>query len=280
MAFKSEIVKLKTLELLENVGDMSLKRRARKIIEELDLKDGDEVLDLGCGDGYYLYFLSNLPLKLKLIGFDHDPIVLANARKNLSSKKIKLIRGDIFKLPFKDNSVQKIIMTEVLEHVEDDKRALQEIFRVLKPKGVLVITVPSLDYPFLWDPINWVLQRMFDTHISGTGFWAGIWARHARLYQTKEMVSLMKKQKFNIEKIEEITSRAIPFNHHLINLVARFLYDLKPPSEMSDPISKFKNVKKPLLIRTAFFMINMFDKLNDYFPGKHGLNIFVVARKT
>lgn len=258
---------------------MSLKRRASKIFEGLDLKAGDKVLDAGCGDGFYLYILNSLPMKFKLIGFDNDEIVLKNARKNLTSKKIKLIKGDIIKMPFRKKYFIKVIMTEVLEHIEDDKKALSEVYRSLKPKGVLVLTVPSYKFPFFWDPINWMLQNLFGTHISGTSFFAGIWARHIRLYKRSNLEALIRSVGFKIEEVEELTTRSLPFNHYLVNIIARLLYDFNLPTKIREPISKFKNVKKPLLIKLAFFLVNNFDRLNDIFPGKNGLNIYIKARK-
>lgn len=271
---------MKLDKLLSNVGDMSLKRRAKKIIKGLDLKKGDKIIDVGCGDGFYLYILSHLPIKTNLLGYDYDKIVLANAKKNLGPKKIRLVNGSATKIPFKNDSFDKAIMTEVLEHIDDDKKALFEVNRILKPGGTLLLTVPNFNFPFLWDPINWILQNIFGTHISGTGFFAGIWARHLRLYKKASLIKKIQKAGFKIEEEAELTTRCLPFNHHLVNLVARFLYDLKPSATISDPISKFKNVEKPYIIRLAFFLVNTFDKLNDLFPGKEGLNIYVKARKT
>lgn len=266
-------------EVLKNVGDMSLKRRARKIIEGLDLKNKEKILDLGCGDGFYIHMLTQLPVKLDITGFDYDQVVLKNARKNLGTKKVKLVSGTAEKMPFKNNTFDKIIMTEVLEHVEDDKKALKEVHRILKKNGILTFTVPSYNFPFLWDPINWGLQKVFNKHIGGIGFFAGIWAYHLRLYKKKNLINLFKQADFKIEKVEELTTRALPFNHYLVNIVARFLYDIKPAAKYSDPISKFKNVNKPTLIKVAFFLVNLCDKLNDIFPGKNGLNIYIKAKK-
>lgn len=266
-------------ELLTNVGDMSLKRRAYKIIEGLELKRGDQIVDLGCGDGFFLYIFSNLPLNLKLLGFDNDKRVLENARKNLSSKKIKLITGSITKMPFKNNCFKKIIMTEVLEHIAEDKKALSEVYRVLKPGGIFILTVPNYNFPFLWDPINWLLQNLLDLHIGGTGFFAGIWARHIRLYRKEKIEKLINNVGFKIESVQDLTTRCLPFNHYLVNLVARLLYDIKPSFRIIESLSKFKNVKKPLLINLAFSYVNNFDKLNNIFPGKNGLNIYVKVRK-
>lgn len=270
---------MKLDKLLENVGDMSLKRRAHKIILNLELKENDSIVDLGCGDGFYLYLLSNLPMSLKLTGFDHDKIVLNNAKKNLVNKKVKLILGDVQKLPFRDNTLKKVILTEVLEHIADDKKALAEIFRIMKPNGVLLITVPNFRFPFLWDPLNWVLQNIFGTHISGTNFFAGIWAKHLRLYKKDDLEKLIKSVGFKIEESDELTTRCLPFNHYLVNIVARLLQDIKPNANIIDSLNKFKNIRKPFLFRIAFSFVNTFDKLNDIFPGKNGLNIYIKVRK-
>lgn len=272
-------IDIKLAKLLQNVGDMSLKRRAQSIIDGLEIQDGDNVIDIGCGDGYYLYLLLNLPVKLSLTGYDNDKIVLENAKKNLRSKKIRLVLGTAENIQLRDESFEKIIMTEVLEHIEQDKKALKEIYRLLKPNGMLLLTVPSYNFPFLWDPINWILQNLLGTHIGGSGFLAGIWARHLRLYRKDALEKIVKNAGFKIEKIEELTTRCLPFNHYLVNAVARFLYDIKPSSKLSGPISKFKNVEKPWLIRLMFFLVNTFDKLNDIVPGKNGLNIYIKAIK-
>lgn len=267
-------------KLLGNVGDMSLKRRASKILEGLDLKVEDKVLDVGCGDGFFLYLISALPIKLTLVGFDNDKRILTIARKNLANRRLRLVYGYAAAMPFVENSFNQAIMTEVLEHVKNERKALAEVYRILKPNGILVLTVPSYNFPFLWDPLNWTLQNIFGTHISGTNFFAGIWARHLRLYKRENLQELINNAGFKIEGMEELTTRCLPFNHYLVNVVARLLYDVKPTSATLDSLSKFKNVKKQLLIRLAFFLVNTFDKLNDIFPGKKGLNIYVKARKS
>lgn len=266
--------------LLGNVGDMSLKRRASKILEGLDLKAGDKVLDVGCGDGFFLYLISALPIKLTLVGFDNDKRILTIARKNLANRRFRLVYGDAAAMPFAENSFNHAIMTEVLEHVKNEKKALSEVYSILKPNGKLVLTVPSYNFPFLWDPLNWILQNIFGIHISGTNIFAGIWARHLRLYNRENLQELINNAGFKIEEVEELTTRCLPFNHYLVNVVARLLYDVKSNSNTLNSLSKFKNVKKPLLIRLAFFLVNTFDKLNDIFPGKKGLNIYVKARKS
>lgn len=264
-------------KLLENVGDMSLKRRARRIIEELNPKPDEKIIDLGCGTGYYLFLLSNLPIKLNLTGFDFDKQALSEAKATLS-KKIKFITGDLHKMPFKDNSFDKAVASEVLEHVEDDEKVLKEIYRILKRSGVLTVSVPSIRYPFFWDPINFLLEYLFNTHIKN-GFFSGFWSGHLRLYNLNQLRKKFEKVGFAVEETEELTFWCLPFNHYLINAVARLLYDVKISPKIADKLSKFKQAKKPLLIDSAFRLINWIDKLNEIFPQRKGVNIFVKAIK-
>ena len=138
--------------LLSHTGDVALRRRARWLIENLSLKNKDKVLDLGCGDGYYLFLLSNLGINVNLIGLDNYKPALASAKKNLKSKKIRLIFSNASRLPFKTNYFDKVVASEVLEHVSNDLKVVSEVRRVLKPGGIFVLSVPHANYPFFGIP--------------------------------------------------------------------------------------------------------------------------------
>ena len=277
----SKRTKEKIEKLLANTGDMALKRRARRIIEELNPQNGDRILDAGCGDGYYLHLLSNLGLKLNLTGADFDPNALASAKRNLEGKKIKLFQADLMdKLPFKSDSFDKIVMSEVAEHLPNDVKGLKEVYRVLRPNGILCLTVPNANYPFLWDPVNWTLEHFFGTHIKN-GFWAGIWNQHIRLYKPLQIKKVTGKAGFKVGKVESLTWWCIPFNHNIINLVARKLYGGKFSPKIAKAVSKYeKGVKRPPLIELAFTLVNSIDSLNDIArqEGK-GVGILVKATK-
>lgn len=269
-----ESIQAKLERLLANVGDMSLKRRARKIIKELNPRSGEKIIDLGCGTGYYLYLLSSLPIGLHLSGLDNDEKAMIEAKQLLRDKNIKFVVGDLHKMPFEDESFDKAVMSEVLEHVANDTLVLKEVFRILKQNGVLVISVPSIKYPFLWDPINWILQHFFDNHIR-SGFFSGIWSGHLRLYDLEELKKKFEGAGFQVEIAKELTFWCLPINHYLVNLVARLLYDVKISSKIADKISKFKDSKKPLIFDLLFRFINGIDKLNEIFPQKTGVNVFI-----
>jgi 2-polyprenyl-6-hydroxyphenyl methylase / 3-demethylubiquinone-9 3-methyltransferase len=270
----------KLSELLENTGDMALKRRARKIIEGIDPKNSEKILDVGCGDGYYLYLLSNMGIKLSLTGTDFDKNGLKAARKNLPLS-IPLRQADLMdKLPFRNGEFDKAVMSEVAEHLPNDLKGLKEVHRILKPGGVLCLTVPDARYPFLWDPINWVLDRTTGRHIK-SGFWAGIWNQHIRLYKKSEIIDVLEKAGFEVESSTAVTAWSLPFNHHIVNLVARQLYGGKLSEETVNSISKYKkNPKRSFIFNIAFWLVNSLDRLNDFYqPKEIGVSIFVRAIK-
>jgi ubiquinone/menaquinone biosynthesis C-methylase UbiE len=259
---------------------MALKRRAWNVLNGLKLKKGDRILDVGCGDGYYLHLLSNIGTPLKLAGTDFDKAGLTKARQNLG-KNIPLYHADLMKrLPFKTNTFDKIVMSEVAEHLPNDIRGLKEVRRVLKPDGILALTVPNHNYPLFWDPINWLLEHFLGTHIS-SGFFAGLWNQHERLYTPEEIKEVVEKAGFKVNTIKPLTFWCLPFNHYIVNLVARFLAHGNLSSKDKKALSKYtKDPKRPLLINLAFDFVNLLDKLNDFWqPERGGVSVFVKATK-
>jgi len=100
------------------------------------------ILDAGCGTGANILFLEKYG---KVSGVDISSVATNFCRKR-GIKNVKT--GDISDLPYKSNSFDAVCLMDVLEHIEDEKVAIEEIFRVLKPKGKLLLTVPAL--PFIY----------------------------------------------------------------------------------------------------------------------------------
>lgn len=278
----SKAIQNRLEEVLLNVGDMALKRRAKRIVEELELRRGDKILEVGCGNGYYLSLLNRLGLNISLTGIDNDRAALFDAERFIGDGKVVLIFADATKLPFKRSSFNKIICSEVIEHIKDDKKVLQEIHRVLKIRGIMVLSTCNIHYPFFWDPINWLLQHIFKTHIK-RGFWSGIWNQHLRMYEKKDVERLVKEGNFKISVSETLTSWCLPFNHYIINfiarLIAKYIYLNKLPEQFAEGLIKFKNGKQSPPVRFLFWLVNTFDRLNDILPQKSGVSIFIKARK-
>lgn len=269
--------------LFDKVGDIALRRRAAWLIQSLDLKNGDKILDVGCGDGFYLYLLGQIDATFELTGVDTNLRALNSAEANLKGKRVGLIQADVLKLPFPKASFNKIIASEVLEHVNDDTLALRELHRVLKKGGILALSVPNKNYPFFWDPINWTLDHLFGIHIK-SGFWAGIWNQHLRLYTENNLQTLLTKGGFKTATIAKLTHYCLPFNHYIINIVAIILANKKMPTILKKLFSKYEEnyqtrLKRSSLQRNKFSLftpIFFFDQLNDGW-NKKGSAVSLVA---
>jgi SAM-dependent methyltransferase len=104
---------------------------------------GASVLDLGCGTGLMLDYLSNR--HASSIGLDFSPLALQFCRQRGLQR---LVRADVQDLPLAADQFDVITALDLAEHVERDEVLFSEIFRALKPGGHLVITVPA--HPYLW----------------------------------------------------------------------------------------------------------------------------------
>lgn len=105
------------------------------LIENLRRK---HVLDAGCGTGWFSAGAANRGANVT--SMDVGPELLKQVAKKCKSKRVI---GSILEMPFKNNSFDFIISSEVIEHVTDQQKAISEIHRVLKPNGILVLTTPN-----------------------------------------------------------------------------------------------------------------------------------------
>jgi len=272
-------------KILDNVGDMALKRRARTIIEGLQIQDSDQVLDAGGGDGYYSKLvLETTGAKVTLYDFDENALV--SARKNLTEYDIQILQGSVSELPFASNSFDKIILTEVLEHVPQENKALEELYRVLKPGGRLALTVPNHNFPFFWDPVNWIMQNVFGHPIKKSpfdDFFAGIWYGHIRLYKSDSLRKKLEDAKFIVKDMKAITHSSLPFQHYILNTMARLLYGGKMSENMKESVSKFemqKEIKRPWYVSLGFWIFKQVDKPNsDTSLSNSSVSLYALASK-
>ena len=148
-----------------------------------------KLLDIGCADGTTTYQIhKNFP-SLKITGLDYYEKAVDFARKTKPS--IKFIVGDAHKLPFKNKCFDTVTVIETLEHLENPKQALCEIYRVLKPKGCLILIqdTDSLLFRLVW----WLWTK-----------WKGsVWNHsHINCAQPGELFKILKSQGFKIRRFE------------------------------------------------------------------------------
>lgn len=209
--------------------DPAFAARAALILRHVQPAAAGRILDLGCGRGFYAQAIATLYPQATLVGVDYSSEYLATAREQVGDTDASLARGDACRLPFDTGTFAAVVCSEVLEHIEEDALALAEIFRVLTPGGLLLVSVPHKRYPFLWDPINWLLERSLGTHIPSNIWWlAGIWADHVRLYTAAELSRLVRAAGFALDDVWFTTPRCLPFAHLLLygigkNIVERGL---------------------------------------------------------
>jgi ubiquinone/menaquinone biosynthesis C-methylase UbiE len=100
------------------------------------------IVDLGCGVGD---ILMTLPKEYLRIGISYSLNDLLLAKTNCDAS-VQFLKGSAFELALREDSADVVILLEVLEHLENERAALNEIARVLRPQGFLVISVPNTHY--------------------------------------------------------------------------------------------------------------------------------------
>jgi 2-polyprenyl-3-methyl-5-hydroxy-6-metoxy-1,4-benzoquinol methylase len=102
-------------------------------------KKVDLILDVGCGEGFTLNRLKERGMGKKLEGLEYLKDAIELGKKTYPD--IKITQGSIYELPYKDNSFDLVLCTEVLEHLENPEKGLKELVRV--SKKYLIISVPN-----------------------------------------------------------------------------------------------------------------------------------------
>lgn len=222
--------------------------RRKIILSFLDyyFKDRTElkILDVGCGAGSVMKLLS---LYGQVTGLENHKSLVEQCRRGGKN----VVFGDVVNLNFSTNCFDLVVVLEVLEHVEDDLKALRELYRVLKKGGLLFLSVPA--FPFLWGNQD-------------------LAAGHKRRYKKSELTKLLIKSNFSIMKITYLNFFLFPFISFF--RVARKTVSRQKPQLDSDYFSKTPWIGSILafILGTEAFLFTRFN-----FP--FGVTLLCVAKK-
>jgi len=145
--------------------------------DRLDLRPGMTVLDLGCGEGRHAFEAYRRGASVIAVDWGRSEVettkrwlgAIAEAGEAPEHARYEVVRGDLLHLPVPDASVDRVMASEVLEHIPDDVTAMAEIARVLKPGGRVAVTVPRYGP----ERICWALSDEYHANEGG----------HIRIYR-------------------------------------------------------------------------------------------------
>jgi SAM-dependent methyltransferase len=153
--------------------------------DRLGAKPGDLVLDMGCGAGRHAF--ETVRRGCRIVALDQSLEELVDVRNTFAAMieagelhgqvQGQPVSADALKLPFADETFDRIICSEVLEHIPDDQTAIGELARVLRPGGSIAVTVPA----WVAEKICWKLSDEYYAPKAVGG--------HVRIYRRSQLRS-------------------------------------------------------------------------------------------
>jgi ubiquinone/menaquinone biosynthesis C-methylase UbiE len=179
------------------IGRLYWDYRDREIMRHVK---GSRILDIGCGEGITLGKMVNRFPEKAISGIDS----LQENVKICKKHDLPVENGDVYDLRFADGSVDCCLLIEVVEHLEDHRRALKEIHRVLKAGGLLILLFPN--------DRNFKISRILTGKLREAFYDAG----HVRQWTPGSMKSALRSIGFRILKMQNLPFLLWTFSLHSI----------------------------------------------------------------
>lgn len=182
--------------LSERVRDLQRRQRKAEKIRWLietyarQLSSGGTCLDVGCSAGAMTVVIA--PLFGRMVGLEYDEAALVSVEPEYR-ETIDFLRGDAMSLPLPDNSVDAAICAQVYEHVPDDKQLFREIYRALKPGGMLFFSGPNWLFPiephYFLPFLHWLSPTWAGRYLRLTGLGSEYYERSRTLWGLRRVMA-------------------------------------------------------------------------------------------
>ena len=216
---------------------------------KLNFPPESKILDVGCGEGRHIFGTLHAFQYVYCIGYDQDLPSLNICKegleffKELDSRSTVFMQGSIYKLPFADNTFDLVICSEVLEHLENYHSAIKEIYRILKPGGKFLPSVPS----FWPEKICWGLSHEYQNMPGG----------HVRIFKKNQIISEIKNHGFKYEGSERF------HGFHSAYWWLRCLFWTNQESNFF--IKKYKKLLEYQILQNPFWLQKLENLINPIF---------------
>jgi SAM-dependent methyltransferase len=198
-------------EVPASSGPDRARRHAQMLQEVLrDVSSPASIVDVGCGDGAATILAARVNPGHRIVGLDWSAGALRHAR----SRGLTLVRAEVEPagLPIASGCADVVIMSELIEHLVDPDSALEEVRRVLKPGGTLLLSTPNLAAWYNRGLLALGVQPLF-TEVSLRGVFGrpgSQVAGHLRLFTRRALVGLLAARGFGAIRVSGACYHDVP----------------------------------------------------------------------
>ena len=218
--------------------------------DKLDINEGDLVLDMGAGAGRHSFECFRQGAQVVSLDYDFDELpevrnifwAMQDAGEAPTDCLGACLNGDALNLPFADNTFDYAICSEVFEHISGDTEAMAELFRVIKPDGLLAATVPA----WLPEKICWALSAEYHAPLSQGG--------HVRIYTENQFRGRLETAGFSAEASQRAHALHAPY--WWLKCFVGPTNDGNPIVQAYHDLLVWDMVEAPTITRTAEAVLN------------------------
>ena len=211
--------------------------------DRFPVRPGDRVLDMGCGGGRHAFSVYRRGADVVALDMSEQDLcevdtmfrAMELAGEVPAGASATAVRGNAYALPFEDACFDRIIAAEVLEHLPADVDAMAELTRVLKPGGLMAVTVPR------WGPekLCWALSDAYHQVEGG----------HVRIYKGSELRASL--EQTGLEALGEHHAHALHAPYWWLKCAVGVTNDANPLVKAYHRLLIWDMVKQPWLTRVA-----------------------------